>query len=110
MSKLSINELNLLLKEKETTLKNVNATGNASNSSYIGKDKAKSLALSKAGLKESEVYNLTVELDADDGILVYEVDFKTKEKEYEYEINAKTGTFIDSEVDYNDDYYEDKKS
>lgn len=109
LAKLSINELKLLLEEKETTLKNVKTSGNASANSYIGKDKAKAIALENAKVKESNVINIEVELDADDGRLVYEVDFETKEKEYEYEIDAKKGTIVQKESESNDDYYEDKK-
>lgn len=107
--KLSINELKLLLEEKETTLKNVKTTGTASNSSYIGKDKAKEIALNNANIKEKDVYELEIELDADNGYLVYEVDFKSQKREYEYEINAKTGAIIKKEVEGNNDYYEGKK-
>lgn len=109
LSKLSINELKLLLEEKETNLKNVKTTGTASNSSYIGKDKAKEIALNNAKVEEKDIYNIEIELEADDGKLVYEVDFKTKSKEYEYEIDAKTGKVIHKESENNDDYYEDKK-
>lgn len=109
LAKLSINELKLLLEEKETSLKNVNTTGTASTSSYIGKDKAKEIALENANVKEKNVIDIEVELDADDGRLVYEVDFETKDKEYEYEIDAKEGTIVQKESEGNDDYYEDKK-
>lgn len=103
LSKLSINELKLLLEEKNAILENVQSSGNASSNSYIGKDKAKVLSFEKAGVKESDVYDLEVELDCDDGLLVYEVEFKSSNKEYEYEIEAKTGNFVYSEVDSNDD-------
>lgn len=107
LSKLSINELKLLLQEKETTLKNVNTSGTASSSSYIGKDKAKEIAFAKAGVKEKDAFDIEVVLDADDGQLVYDIEFKTKTKEYEYEVDAKTGTLVYSEIDVNDDYYEE---
>lgn len=106
LSKLSINELNLLLKEKKTEIKDTNTSGTASDKGYIGKDKAKSIALKNAGTTSSKVRELDVELDADDGVLVYEVDFKYGNKEYEYEINAKTGSIIHKDVEIDDDYEE----
>lgn len=66
-------------------------------SSYIGRDAAKQKALSHAGLKESDVYELEVELDEEDGI--YEVSFETKSYEYEYEVQATTGKILKAEKD-----------
>lgn len=71
-------------------------------SSYIGKSKAKSIALKHAGLKASEVDYIKVKLDKDDGIAVYEIEFYKKNKEYNYEINAKTGKIIEWEMEYED--------
>ena len=63
----------------------------------ISKEKAKSIALNDAGLKESKVRQLEVELDREDN--KYEVDFEYNGKEYSYEINATTGKIIDKEVE-----------
>lgn len=104
LSKLSINELNLLLKEKKTEIKDTNTSGTASSKGYIGKEKAKSIVFKNAGITSSKVSELSVELDADDGLLVYEVDFKYGNKEYEYEINAKTGNIIKKDVEVDEDY------
>jgi len=106
LSKLSINELNLLLKEKKASVKDTSTSGTASDKGYIGKDKAKSIVFKDAGVSSSKVSALGIELDADDGILVYEVDFRYGNKEYDYEINAKTGKIIDKEVEVDDDYKE----
>ena len=69
---------------------------------YIGEAKAKSLALSAAGLSESQVSRLTVKLEREDGAMVYEVDFRDGRTEYEYEIDASTGTIRKADVDYDD--------
>ena len=71
-------------------------------SKQLTKDQAISKALSHAGLKKSQVSKLTAELDKDDGVTRYEVDFETADWEYEYEINAKTGKIIKAEKDRND--------
>lgn len=68
-----------------------------STSSYIGRDAAMKKALSHAGLSESDVYELEVELDEEDGI--YEVSFETKSYEYEYEVQATTGKILKAEKD-----------
>ena len=70
---------------------------NNQSTNYISRDKAKSIALNDAGLKESKVRQLEVELDKEDN--KYEVDFEYNGKEYSYEINATTGKIIDKEVE-----------
>lgn len=107
LSKLSINELNLLLSSKNTEIKNTNTQGEASTSSYITKENAKQKALSDAGISENDIRDLEIELDADAGILIYEIEFKTSNNEYEYEINARTGEIINKNTDLNDDTYDD---
>ena len=103
LSKLSINELNVLLNSKKVVLNEVSSTGNANEKLYIGNEKAKEIAFSKAGVTASSVTNLEVELDCDDGILIYEVEFNVGTNEYEYDINAKDGNIIKEDVDINDD-------
>ena len=76
-------------------------------SSYIGVDKAKSIALKDAGLSASSVTFTKAKLDRDDGLRVYEIEFFTSSKEYEYEINAATGKIIDKDIDVNDDFEDD---
>lgn len=78
------------------------STGSSSASKTITKDEAMNKALSHAGLKKSQVSRLRAELDKDDGVSVYEVDFETAEWEYEYEINAKTGKIRKAEKDRQD--------
>lgn len=72
-------------------------TGSATGSgSLIGEDEAKRIALEDAGISESNTSSLTVELDEDDGAVVYDVEFlvisdQSAVKEYDYEIDAATG-------------------
>lgn len=68
---------------------------------FIGADKAKSVALEHAGLAAQDATFVTVELDRDDGVAVYEVEFYSGNTEYDYEINAKTGKVLkfDSEFE-----------
>ena len=68
----------------------------------IGYAKAKSIALNHAGVSENEVYDMDIELDDEDGILVYEVEFKSGNMEYDYEINAATGAILKHESELDD--------
>ena len=68
----------------------------------IGYAKAKSIALNHAGVSENEAYDMDIELDDEDGILVYEVEFKSGNMEYDYEINAATGAILKHESELDD--------
>lgn len=65
----------------------------------IGHAKAKSIALNHAGVSESKAYDMEIELDEEDGMLVYEVEFKSGGMEYSYEIDAATGAIVKQEAE-----------
>ena len=67
--------------------------------SDIGAEKAKSIALSDAGFTASQVQDLQVEKDNDDGRLEYEVEFRVNGTEYEYTIPAADGTILEKDID-----------
>ena len=69
---------------------------------YIGAEKAKSIALSNAGLTAASVTGLISELDSDDGAAVYEVELIYGGYEYEYKIDAKSGAIIESDKEIAD--------
>ncbi len=73
---------------------------------YITADEAKAIAMTHAGVAEGDYYNYEFGFDIERGIAVYEVDFKTLENEYEYDINAVTGEIVKDKKEYNDDRYE----
>ena len=88
----------------DATTQTVIVTENASTTttgaaSYVGEDKAKETALSHAGLSASQVTFLEVKLDRDDGRTVYEVEFYSGNKEYDYEIDASTGSIVGYDYD-----------
>ena len=68
----------------------------------IGYAKAKSVALNHAGVSEGKAYDMEIELDDEDGTLVYEVEFKFGGMEYSYEINAATGAILKHEAELDD--------
>ena len=70
--------------------------------SYIGEAKAKELALNHAGADASKVSWIFVKQDYDHGRVEYDVEFLIGNKEYDYEIDAATGDFIQWSVDYQD--------
>ncbi|MGL6294734.1 PepSY domain-containing protein [Eubacterium aggregans] len=72
-------------------------TGN-DNATDITAEKAKEMALTKAGVKESDTYELKVETGTENGRRAYEVDFKAGGHEYEYDIDYSTGEIIQSQV------------
>jgi len=65
--------------------------------SYIGTQKAQSIALSHAKLTAAKVTGLKAELDRENGVYIYDVDFKSGNYEYDYDINATTGKIIKSQ-------------
>ena len=64
--------------------------------------KAKSVALNHAGVSENKAYDMDIELDDEDGRLIYEVEFKSGNMEYSYEINAATGAILKHEAELDD--------
>ncbi len=94
---LTVNELNLISESGNLTLDNVAASGTASDKAYIGEAKAKEIALSKAGAAEKDVSALKIELDWENGIMIYDVEFDFNSYEYDFNINAETGEIIKSE-------------
>lgn len=71
-------------------------------STDIGAQAAKSAALRHAGLSESQVQELQVEWDNEHGRAVYEVEFKSGGMEYEYVIDAATGSVLEHQAERDD--------
>jgi len=70
-----------------------------SDAMYIGMERAKAIALEHAGLAASQVRFTHVRMEWEDGTMVYEVEFRQGQTEYEYEIDAATGRVLDFERD-----------
>ncbi|MDO4711180.1 MAG: PepSY domain-containing protein [Peptostreptococcaceae bacterium] len=80
------------------------SSSNNASTGLIGAEKAKNIALNHAGLKASQVKFARVELDKDDGKQKYEVEFYSNGKEYDYEIDAKTGKILSVDYDMETDF------
>lgn len=78
--------------EKPVQAETNSSQSNSEQSGVISEDEAKAAALADAGLAESDVTFIKVNLDTDDFITVYDIEFYTSDTEYDYEINASDGT------------------
>lgn len=65
----------------------------------IGEEAAKQTALSDAGVSESDTVYLSVKRDFDDGRLLYDVEFYAGSTEYDYEIDAYSGSVLSFDQD-----------
>ena len=68
----------------------------------IGHAKAKSIVLNHAGVDANTVYDMNIQLDVEDGTIIYEVEFKSGNREYDYEIDAATGAILHHETEIDD--------
>ena len=68
----------------------------------IGAAAAQSIALKHAGIRASDASEMEVERDADDGRIVYEVEFRAGQLEYEYEIDGTSGAVLKHKVERDD--------
>lgn len=77
------------------------AAASASSDAYIGSDAAKEIALTHASVAEADAIELEVNLDTDDAVIHYDVEFKAGGQEYDYDIDPATGEILkyDSEID-----------
>ena len=96
----------ILSRDREAEWNGTAASGSSSTSSTasasttdIGEAKAKSVALSHAGISESSTSYIYAKKDWDDGRWVYDVEFWADGKEYDYEILASNGTILSYDYD-----------
>ena len=75
-----------------------NAANSASDGA-IGLDEAKSAALAHAGFSADQITFTKAKLDYDDGVMEYEIEFVADGKEYEFTIDAATGTITEYDVE-----------
>lgn len=108
LAPLSVHEIALIMESKDIDVKEVIKAGQASQKAYIGKEKAREIAYAHAKVDSSRVSSEEIEFDIEDGIMVYDIEFRTGNIEYEYDIHAVTGEIIhyskdtDDDADYND--------
>ena len=77
-----------------------NESGQWVSAPVIAEDSAKQAAYTHAGVNEADVLYAKTEIDRERGIVIYEVEFRTAEYEYEYDVNATTGEVVKYEKEY----------
>ncbi len=102
-SLLSLSTQELIVLGQERNVDGGTMHGEAYTGEYIGYESALAAALSHAGMDSSQVSGTEVEMDCENGIIIYEVEFKYGGQDYEYEINASTGEIMASDTDVDDD-------
>ena len=80
------------------TVENLTA-GKVDDSKFIGIEKAKEAALQKAGIPADGVVFEKAELDNDDGVWHYEVEFRKGTTDYDADVKAEDGTILKWDVD-----------
>ena len=58
-------------------------------------DQALAIALNHAGLAEDQVTRVRVEKDRDDGVWIYEIEFRNGTTDYEYEVRISDGKILE---------------
>ena len=94
---------NASVNDGSVTITSKTSSTTTSSSGDIGAEKAKQIALEHAGLSASKVSFIKTEADYDDGRKVYDIEFYSGNKEYDYEILASNGTIVS--VDYDVENY-----
>lgn len=79
-----------------------NSNSQDNQSTKITRERALEIALEKAGVKQADIRDLDIELDTENGVKVWEVDFDHGNNEYSYDVNAETGAITKAERDRND--------
>ena len=76
-----------------------NQVQNNQSKNKISLEQARKIALKHANLKENQVNFLKENLEVDDGVEIYNIEFSFENKEFDYEINAITGEIIEFDED-----------
>lgn len=69
----------------------------------ITKEDALDIALKDAGVTKDSIRDYESELDYELGIMVYDIEFKSGDTEYSYEIHAQNGEIIDKDTEKDND-------
>lgn len=104
MVPLTINQLKLLTESNDIKLSDMTSTGTASDTAYIGNQKAEEIALSHASVTSDNAIDLHSKLEWEHGKMIYDVEFDSEGYEYDYDIDALTGDILKYEKEIDDDY------
>jgi len=76
--------------------------GDADIADSITVEQAKAIAFKDAGVNADQVKYVKTEMERDDGLIYYEVEFYNDKSEYDYEIDAKSGVIMEKDFDAED--------
>ena len=77
-----------------TTNSTTNQGNNQQSGGKITAERAQEIALEHAGVKEKDVLSIQTKQDIDDGNALYEIEFYTANKKYEYDIKMDDGSVL----------------
>ena len=75
------------------------AKANTPKNPELSEQEAKAAVFSHAGITEDDVISLRVDKGSENGLQVYEIEFKTAEKSYDYDIVRSSGEILHSSYD-----------
>ena len=79
------------------------STAKSASAGEITEEKAREIALQDAGLQAANVTFTKCGRDMDDGILKYDISFRTADgMEYEYDISVSSGAIIEKNAEFDD--------
>ena len=102
LAPLSITEIALISQSRDVIVGTVTQDGTVSAKAYISQEQALESAYSYAGVNAEDVLKVETELDSDDGIMIYEIEFRTETGKYECSIDARTGQILEFETNTED--------
>ena len=87
------------LDQAEDAVEDVVRPDNNGVETKVSSEEAIAIALEHAGLTAEQVTGLRAELEMDDGVTYFDVQFRQDKWEYEYEIHSDTGEILSAEKD-----------
>lgn len=74
------------------------------NAAVLSEDEAFQIALDDAQVAGTEVTNMRVRQETENGKVIYDVEFYAGVMEYDYEIDAETGAILEKDMEIEDDF------
>lgn len=87
---------------QDTTTPSTPQGNTAQNKTSVTAEQAKDIALKHANLTSDKITHYKSELDFDDGVKHYDIEFKANGYEYDYEVQADNGKILKSEKEFDD--------
>ncbi len=102
LAAMSVHELNMWRQSHQLELPKTESSGQSNDNALIGMDAARSKVLEYWKLSANQVLEWEIEVEFENGQLLYEIEFKTADAEYEADVVASTGQIVKAEKDLKD--------